>query len=200
MTLPDNGYGDPIDASGAGRPDRPGIPASPALRPGPRRRVLRRCRILPGLRRFLLLPSLARICWHVSESGYGHYPAATTRAWTHTGGPHSSSDHLGVNEWHAGLCRSLVQLTGLLRSHEVGAGRIGCCTYLLYSVRLSTTLASRRRRISPVPGLLRQSGANALYGQACRADRRVLSSSGYLCLPGSGGTQTECFSALKERN
>lgn len=26
----------------------------------------------------------------------------------------------------------VVQLTGLLRSHEVGAGRIGCCTYLLY--------------------------------------------------------------------
>ena len=29
-----------------GRADRPGIPASPALRPGPHRRVLRRCRIL----------------------------------------------------------------------------------------------------------------------------------------------------------
>jgi hypothetical protein len=44
-----------------GRPDRPGIPASSALRPGPRRRVLRRCRILPGLRRSLLPPPLERI-------------------------------------------------------------------------------------------------------------------------------------------
>ena len=42
------------------------------------------------------------------------------------------SDHLGVNEWHAGRCRLLVQLTGLLRSHEIDAGRRGCCTYPLY--------------------------------------------------------------------
>ena len=47
-------------------------------------------------------------------------------------------DHLGVNEWHGSQYWSLVQLTGLLRSHEVGAGRRGCCTDLLYSaVRLS---------------------------------------------------------------
>jgi hypothetical protein len=35
-----NGYNDAIDASRAGR-DRPGIPASPTFRPGPRHRVLR---------------------------------------------------------------------------------------------------------------------------------------------------------------
>ena len=44
-----------------GRADRPGIPASPVLRPGPHGRVLRRRRILPGLRRSLLLPPLARV-------------------------------------------------------------------------------------------------------------------------------------------
>ena len=43
-----------------------------------------------------------------------------------------TSDLLGVNELHGGRCWSLVQLTGLLRSYEVGTGRRGCCTYLLY--------------------------------------------------------------------
>ena len=54
-----NGYGDPIDASRAER-IHPSVPASPLSRPGPHGRVLRRCRILPGLRRCLLLPPLAR--------------------------------------------------------------------------------------------------------------------------------------------
>lgn len=43
------------------RADRLGVPASPVLRPGPHGRVLRRCRILPRLRRSLLLPALARV-------------------------------------------------------------------------------------------------------------------------------------------
>jgi hypothetical protein len=43
------------------RPDRPGVPPSPALRPGPHGRVLRRRRILPILRHTLLLPPLASI-------------------------------------------------------------------------------------------------------------------------------------------
>jgi len=43
------------------RPDRPGIPASPVLRPGPHGRVLRRRGVLPGPRRTLLLPPLARL-------------------------------------------------------------------------------------------------------------------------------------------
>jgi hypothetical protein len=43
------------------RADRPGVPASAVLRPGPHGRVLRRRRILPGLRRSLLLPALARV-------------------------------------------------------------------------------------------------------------------------------------------
>lgn len=42
------------------------------------------------------------------------------------------ADQLSVNELHRGRYRSLVQLTGLLRSYEVGARRRGCCTYLLY--------------------------------------------------------------------
>ncbi len=45
------------------------------------------------------------------------------------------SDHLGVNEWHGGRYWSLVQLTGLSWSYEVGAGRRGCCTYPLYCCR-----------------------------------------------------------------
>ena len=43
-----------------------------------------------------------------------------------------AGDHLGVNELHTGRSGSLVQLTGLLQSYEVGAGRRGCCTNLLY--------------------------------------------------------------------
>lgn len=43
-------------------------------------------------------------------------------------------DHLlGVNELHGGRCRPLAQVVGLRRSHEVGAGRQGCCIFLLYS-------------------------------------------------------------------
>src|SRR5215813_74356 len=43
-----------------------------------------------------------------------------------------STDLLGVNEWHRGRCWSLPQVESLLWSHEVGTGRIGCCTHLLY--------------------------------------------------------------------
>jgi len=43
-----------------------------------------------------------------------------------------ASDLLGVNELHGSQYWSLAQLTDLLRSYEVGAGRRGCCTYLLY--------------------------------------------------------------------
>ncbi len=39
---------------------------------------------------------------------------------------------LGVNELRGSQYWPLVQLTGLLRLCEVGAGRRGCCTYLLY--------------------------------------------------------------------
>ena len=45
------------------------------------------------------------------------------------------ADHLGVNESHGSQYWSLVQLTGLLRSYEVGAGRRGCCTCLLYRAK-----------------------------------------------------------------
>src|SRR5215471_7476550 len=41
-----------------------------------------------------------------------------------------TSDLLGVNEWQEGQSRSLVQVVGLSRSAEVGAGRRGCCTLL----------------------------------------------------------------------
>ena len=46
------------------------------------------------------------------------FPADTgERAYTHF------PDLLGVNELHGGRCRSFVQVAGLWRSHEVGAGR-----------------------------------------------------------------------------
>ena len=64
-----------------GRADRPGVPASAVLRPGPHGRVLRRRRILPGLRRPVLLPALAR----VRRPDTATAPAATARAWTRTG-------------------------------------------------------------------------------------------------------------------
>ena len=43
-----------------------------------------------------------------------------------------TGDLLGVNELHASLCRSLAQLVSLSWSDEVGVGRQGCCTSLLY--------------------------------------------------------------------
>ena len=43
-----------------------------------------------------------------------------------------TGDLLGVNELHARLCRSLVQLASLGWSDEVGVERQGCCTSLLY--------------------------------------------------------------------
>ena len=44
----------------------------------------------------------------------------------------SCGDLLGVNEWHTDRCWSLAQAEGLNRSHAVGSGRRGCCTYVLY--------------------------------------------------------------------
>src|SRR6266576_173843 len=54
--------------------------------------------------------------------------------WLYIGGRYwdRTSDLLGMNEWHGGRCWSLPQVKSLLRSHEVVAGRIGCCTHLLY--------------------------------------------------------------------
>ena len=69
---------------------------------------------------------------------------------------------------------SLVQLTGLLRSHEVGARRRGCCTHLLYRCpALFNFGITRQRRISPVPGLLRQSGAIRFRAEFAVADQRL---------------------------
>jgi hypothetical protein len=45
---------------------------------------------------------------------------ATTRASLRADRP---DDLLGVNEWHGGRYRSLVQVAGLCWSYEVGAGR-----------------------------------------------------------------------------
>jgi len=67
---------------GPGRPGgSPGVPAVAALCPGGHGRVLRRCRLLPGLRRAVLLPALATC----PRPGTGTAPAATARAWTRTG-------------------------------------------------------------------------------------------------------------------
>ena len=46
-------------------------------------------------------------------------------------------DLLGVNEWQGGRCWSLVQVVSLRWSHEVGPGRRGCCTCLLYCSRVA---------------------------------------------------------------
>jgi hypothetical protein len=48
-----------------------------------------------------------------------------------------TSDLLGVNELHGGLCPSLAQVTGPSRSDGVGAGRWGCCTFPLPSLGLA---------------------------------------------------------------
>ena len=50
------------------------------------------------------------------------------------------SDLLGVNEWQGGQCWPLVQLTGLLRSYEVGAG---CPERLLYLPAVPSPLGPR---------------------------------------------------------
>jgi hypothetical protein len=57
------------------------------------------------------------------------------------GGRFSACEPLGVNELHAGRCRSLVQVRGLCWPHEVHVVRQGCCTFLLYSTR-HTSLTS----------------------------------------------------------
>gem|GEM_PF-4295528 len=79
------------DRRRSGRPNHPGVPASPVLRPGPHRRVLRRRRILRGLRRALLLPALARVRVRVRPLP----PAATAKDSTRTG--RRIGDLLGVN-------------------------------------------------------------------------------------------------------
>lgn len=86
-----NGYGDPIDQPR--RSDRRGVPASPALRPGPHGLVLRRRGILPGLRRSLLLPLLARVRDRLRLLPRGHGKSLGLTLV----GLHGSDDHLGVN-------------------------------------------------------------------------------------------------------
>jgi hypothetical protein len=51
-----------------------------------------------------------------------------------------TGDLLGVNEWQRGRCWSLAQVVSLRRSHEVGAGRRGCCTCLLYRAAAYTVI------------------------------------------------------------
>lgn len=74
-----NGYGDPIDASRAGRivwAFRPPLCFAQVHTAG----FYDDAGFCPDCE--------APYCyrhWHVSESGYGHCPAATARAWTRTG-------------------------------------------------------------------------------------------------------------------
>lgn len=44
-----------------------------------------------------------------------------------------TSDLLGVNELHEGRSWALTQVRNLPWTHEVDAGRQGCCTYLPYA-------------------------------------------------------------------
>jgi len=59
-------------------------------------------------------------------------------------------DQLGVNEWHRGRFRSLVQVIGLYQSYQVGAGLQGCCTYLLYRVALRGAHAGAELKLRPL--------------------------------------------------
>jgi hypothetical protein len=49
------------------------------------------------------------------------------------------ADLFGVNELHGGRCRLLVQVTSLCWSDEVGNGRQGCCTLMLYRAGTSSS-------------------------------------------------------------
>ena len=76
-----NGYGDPIDASQAGR-------IAQAFRPPLRFAQVHTAGFYDdaGFCQDCDAPHCYRH-WHVSETGYGHCPAATARAWIHTGRP-----------------------------------------------------------------------------------------------------------------
>jgi hypothetical protein len=85
--------------------------------------------------------------WHVTQSGYGWCPRSHGKSldphWSPLPASHQTSqtdDLLGVNELQEGRCWSLMQVKSLYRSHEVGAGRRGCCTSLLYRRRCSVTI------------------------------------------------------------
>ena len=92
-----NGYGDPIDASRAGR-------ITQAFRPPLSFAQVHTAGFYDDAG--FCQDCDAACCyrhWHVSESAMAIVPAATAKASIHTGNP-SLGDHLGVNELHAGRC------------------------------------------------------------------------------------------------
>jgi hypothetical protein len=65
---------------------------------------------------------------HQVADGQAHGPPPFTSR-----GPLSyQTERLGVNEAYTGLSWALLQITSLDRPEEVGEGRLGCCTFLLY--------------------------------------------------------------------
>jgi hypothetical protein len=77
-----------------------------------------------------------------------------------------TGDLLGVNEWHERQYWSLMQLTALLRSYEVSAGRRGCCNYVLYCRPALLNCGAKAAYDLAGPGLLRQPGAKDLKDSA----------------------------------
>lgn len=89
-----------------------------------------------------------------ADHGVGHPPIIAGRSFDGCGKRWllqnlltRSLDPLGVNELQGGQCWSLMQVESLHGSYEVGAGRRGCCTSLLYwadsSCSLSISIPSR---------------------------------------------------------
>jgi hypothetical protein len=74
---------------------------------------------------------LAGVWQHISVTGLVTRPGWDSKP-RHPGDDTEieSVDLLGVNELYGSQYWSLAQLTSLLRSYEVGAGRRGCCTLL----------------------------------------------------------------------
>ena len=61
---------------------------------------------------------------------------------------------LGVNEAHSGRYWTLAQVDGLRWSVEVGNGRQGCCTFVLYRVWLLTLSVNQIRACCHYPAEL----------------------------------------------
>ena len=129
-----NGYGDSIDASHAGR-------IAWAFRPPLRFAQVHTARLHDdaGFCQDCEVPYCHQH-WRLSDTGYGYCPyghgkrpgPALVAVSSQSPDAPDQSDLLGVNEVHEGRQWSLPQVESLLWSHEVGAGRIGCCTHLLY--------------------------------------------------------------------
>ena len=120
----DNGYGDSIDASHAGR-------IAWAFRPPLRFAQVHTAGLHDdaGFCQDCEVPYCYQH-WRLSDTGYGYCPYGHAKSLDPHWSPlavkdqmHPTNDLLGVNKAHGGRCRSFTQVVGLCRSHEVGIGR-----------------------------------------------------------------------------